>query len=191
MIDLSLSALAIGLGLVMALPAVFGLAQPEKFKSFARQFPRSNSWGYFLMILGTFWFVRNVGQEQVADFASYKNILLAFFAGVGIASCIFVRDFLAVRGLAVVMLLLAKWMVDTGRPMLPDTGWVVIWQGLAYVFVVFGIWFTIAPWRLRDFIHWATANDQRIRMISGARLGVSLLIILLGATVYRTALAGQ
>jgi len=36
--------------------------------------------------------------------------------GGGILSCVFVRDFLAVRGLAVVMLLLGKLMVDTGRP---------------------------------------------------------------------------
>mgnify|MGYP001125099086 CR=1 FL=1 len=36
----------------------------------------------------------------------------------GLGACIFVQDFLAVRGLAVVLLLLAKLMVDTGRPAL-------------------------------------------------------------------------
>jgi multisubunit Na+/H+ antiporter MnhG subunit len=191
MTHVSLSSFAIGLGLVFALPAVFGLTAPDKFRNAMREFPRSNTWGWFLMLLGTAWFVYNVGQEQVADFQSYKKILLTFFAGVGIASCIFVRDFLAVRGAAVVMLLLAKGMVDTGRPLLGASGWVVLWQAWAYVFVVAGIWLTVSPWRLRDLIHWATADERRIRITCGARLAFCLLIVLLGATVYRTAQAGQ
>jgi len=191
MTSVSLSTFAIGLGLVFALPAVFGLAWPGKFRNAMREFPRSAAWGWCLMGLATAWFVYNVSQEQVADFQSYKKILLSFFAAVGIASCIFVRDFLAVRGAAVVMLLLAKWMVDTGRPLLGTTGWVVLWQAWAYLFVVAGIWLTVSPWRMRDFIHWATANEQRIRITCGARLAFALLIVLLGATVYRTAQAGQ
>jgi multisubunit Na+/H+ antiporter MnhG subunit len=191
MTHVSLSSFAIGLGLVFALPAVFGLTAPDKFRNAMREFPRSNTWGWFLMLLGTAWFVYNVGQEQVADFQSYKKVLLTFFAGVGIASCLFVRDFLAVRGAAVVMLLLAKGMVDTGRPLLGATGWVVLWQAWAYVFVVAGIWLTVSPWRMRDLILWATANERRIRITCGARLAFCLLIVLLGATVYRTAQAGQ
>lgn len=189
--NVSLSSFAVGLGLITALPAVFGLTSPDKFRATMRQFPRSNNWGWFLMLLGTAWFVYNVDQEQVADFQSYKGILLSFFAGVGIASCIFVRDFLAVRGAAVVMLLLAKWMVDTGRPFLGTSSWVLVWQFWAYVFVIAGIWLTVSPWRLRDIINWVTASEQRIRVTCGARLAFCLLIILLGATVYRSAHAGQ
>jgi len=191
MFDVSLSNLAMALGLLMAVPAVIGLTSPEKFKAAMRQFPRSNSWGYFFMLLGTVWFVHNVNQEQVADFQSYKKILLGFFAAVGIASCIFVRDFLAVRGAAVVLLLLAKWMVDTGRPLIGESSWVILWQAWAYIFITAGIWLTVSPWRLRDLIHWATDNEQRIRITCGARLAFCLLIVLLGATVFRTAQAGQ
>ena len=89
------------------------------------------------MVLGTVWFLYNLSQESISDFAAYKNILVALFAAVGIGSCIFVQDFLAVRGLAVVFLLLAKLMVDTAR--WEDTPWrlvIVVW---AYLFVVAGI----------------------------------------------------
>ncbi|HAV61783.1 MAG TPA: hypothetical protein DCY13_05400 [Verrucomicrobiales bacterium] len=189
MTTVSLSSFAIVLGLILAAPAVFGLTSPDKFRAVMRGFPRSNAWGYFLMLLGTAWFVHNVNQEQVADFQHYKGYLLSFFAGVGIASCIFVRDFLAVRGAAVVMLLLAKWMVDTGRPLLGESAWVLLWQTWAYVFVVAGIWLTISPWRLRDLINWATENERRIKATCGARLAFCLLIVLLGATVFRTAQA--
>ncbi len=191
MTNVSLSTFAIGLGLVLALPAVFGLTAPEKFRTALREFPRSTAWGWFLMLLGTAWFVYNVSQEKIADFESYKKILLGFFAAVGIASCLFVRDFLAVRGAAVVLLLLGKWMVDTGRPLLGTTGWVLLWQAWAYGFVVAAIWLTISPWRLRDLITWITASERRIRIACGTRLAFCLLMVLLGATVYRTAQAGQ
>jgi hypothetical protein len=47
------------------------------------------------------------------------------------------------------------------------------------------MWFTISPWRLRDMINWATANDSRTRNLSAARLAFGLLFVVLGLTVYR------
>src|SRR5439155_22741864 len=84
--------------------------------------------GYALMLLGTSWFLWNLNAENISDFAAYKRLMLIGFAAVGVATCIYVRDFLAVRGLAIVFLLLAKLMVDTAR--WADTGWrlvIVTW----------------------------------------------------------------
>jgi hypothetical protein len=111
--------------------------------------------------------------------------MLAVFAAVGIGSCIYVQDFLAVRGLAVVLLLLAKLMVDTGRPHLGETPWVYVIQTWAYVLVVAGIWFTISPWRLRDLLNWATATEQRVKIGSSIRLAFALFVIVLGMTAFR------
>jgi hypothetical protein len=91
-----------------------------------------------------------------------------------------------VRGLAVLLLLLAKVMLDTGRPHLGETPWVLLIQTWAYVLVIAGIWLTISPWRLRDFINWATATEQRIKIGSGIRLAFALLVVLLGFTAFRT-----
>ena len=155
---LSLSVLAIALGLGVALPQIYGLVKPEAFGVAVRKFPRSLPWGYALMVLGTGWFLFNLSQESIADFAAWKNVLFLGFAAVGIGSCFYVQDFLAVRGLAVVLLLLAKLMVDTGRPQLSRTPLVLVVQLSAYVLVVAGIWLTVSPWRLRDFLNWTTAN---------------------------------
>src|SRR6478736_3143999 len=141
-----LSTLAIVLGLGMGLPQIYGLLKPAEFAASVRRFPRSLPWGFALMILGTLWFLYNLSQESISDFASYKNVLYALFAGVGIGSCIFVQDFLAVRGLAVVFLLLAKLMVDTGRPYLGQSPFVLVIQAWAYVLILAGIWFTVTPW---------------------------------------------
>jgi hypothetical protein len=181
---LKLSTLSVLLGLAMGLPQIYGLVRPDAFAVAVRKFPRSAPWGYFLMLLGTAWFLWNLSQESIADFASYKNILFAFFAAIGIGSCIFVRDFLAVRGLAVVLLLLAKLMVDTGRPVLPQTHWVLVIQGWAYLLVIAGIWFTISPWRLRDLLHWGTANEKRLKTGCALRLAFGLFVAVLGLTVF-------
>jgi hypothetical protein len=182
--NLKLSTLAIVLGLAVGLPQIYGLTNPKGFTSAVRQFPRSIPWGCALMLLGTGWFVWNLSQEAISDFASYKNVLMALFAGVGIGACLYVQDFLAVRGLAVVLLLLAKLMVDTGRPHLGETCWVLLIQGWAYTLVLVGMWLTISPYRLRDFVEWCTANERRIKIGCGLRLAFGLLVVVLGLTKF-------
>src|ERR1041385_9005977 len=182
--QLRLSTLAIIIGLVMGLPQIYGLMNPESFRTAVRKFPRSVPWGFALMLTGTAWFLYNLSLESISDFASYKNFLFGGFAGVGIGTCIFVQDFLAVRGLAVVLLLLAKLMVDTGRPSLDHTGWALVFQTLAYVLVIVGMWLTISPWRLRDLLDWATATEKRIKVGCGVRLAFGLVIAALGFLKY-------
>ena len=183
---MNLSLLTILLGVGMGLLQVYGLVNPAGLATAARRFPRNLPVGVVLMLLATVWFAWNVNVEPIADFSVFKPYMLGAFIAVGILSCVFVQDFLAVRGLAVLMLLLAKLMVDTGRPHLGESPWVGVIQGWAYLFVVFGIWFTITPWRLRDLIVWATATEARIRLLSGIRLAFAAFVLVLGLTVFRT-----
>src|SRR5438445_6476385 len=177
---IKLSTLTILLGLGLALPQIYGLMNPAGFASAVRKFPRSLPWGYLLMVLATAWFLWNLSQESIADFASYKNVLMLGFAAVGFGACVYVQDFLAVRGLAVVLLLLAKLMVDSGRPHLSETPWVVVIQAWAYLLVLGGMWFTVSPWRLRDFLEWGTANEKRIKVGCGIRLALGVFVAILG-----------
>jgi hypothetical protein len=182
---LTLSLLSILLGAGMAAPQIYGLARPKEFAASVRKFPRNFAAGVGLMLLATAWFVWNVNIEPIADFSAFKPHMMIGFAAVGVLSCIFVRDFLAVRGLAVVLMLLGKLMVDTGRPHLGESPFVLVIQSWAYVLVIAGIWFTVTPWRLRDLLEWATANETRIRLGSGIRLAFALFIVALGLTVFR------
>lgn len=182
--QINLSMLAVILGLGMGLPQIFGLLKPAAFAAAVRKFPRSLPCGIALMLLGTAWFVWYLSLESISDFAAWKPYLLAGFAAVGIASCVFVQDFLAVRGLAVVFLLLAKLMVDNSH--LAYTDWRLVIVTWAYVLVIAGIWFTIWPWHLRDLLNWATANEKRVRLGSAIRLAFGLFVAVLGFTVFRT-----
>ena len=182
---LKLSTLSILIGLGMALPQIYGLLKPKEFAASVRKFPRSVPIGIALMLLATAWFLWILTQEAVSDFATYKNVLFLLFAGVGVGSCIVVQDFIAVRGLAVLFLLLAKLMVDSGRPMLAKTHWTLVIQTWAYLMVLAGIWLTVSPWRLRDFLNWATQSETRIRVGSVIRLAFALFVIVLGLTKFQ------
>jgi hypothetical protein len=184
MSPLKLSTLAIILGLGFGLPQVYGIVKPDSFAGAMRNFSRSVKWGYALMLLGTAWFLWNLSLESISDFAAWKNVLYVLFAAVGVGACVYVQDFLAVRGLAVVLLLLAKLMVDTGRPKLTDTAWVWVIQTWAYVLIVGGIWLTVSPWRLRDFLEWDTANHKRIKIGCGIGLAFGLFVAVLGFTKF-------
>ena len=183
--QIKLSTLAVIMGLGLGLPQIYGLMNPAGFAARVRKFPRSLPMG--------------VGADAAGDgvvpvlfepgigvgFCVRQAVMLGGFAAVGIGSCVFVQDFLAVRGLAVVFLLLAKLMVDTGRPWLDKTDWVLVNQTWAYVLVVAGIWFTIWPWHLRDLLNWATANETGARRQRDPA-GVRVVRGGLGFTVFRT-----
>ena len=179
---MKLSTLAIALGLLMGLPQIIGIVNPKGFASGVRKFPRSLPWGYALMIFGTAWFLYYLSLETNSDIAPYKKYLFAGFGFVGIASCFYVKDFLAVRGLAVVSLMLAKLMVDTARWAETDWRWVI--SGWAYFLVVMGMWLTISPWRLRDFLNWGTATEKRVKIGCALRLAFGLFVAVLGFTVF-------
>jgi len=182
---LNLSTLAILVGLGMGLPQIYGIVNPQGFAASVRKFPRNVPLGILLMLLATGWFEWNLNREAISDFGSYKPMLMLLFGAVGVGSCFFVQDLLAVRGLAVCLMLLAKLMVDTGRPYLGTTHWVLVIQTWAYVLVVAGIWFTVSPYKLRDLLNWATADENRIKIGSVIRLAFGLFVAVLGFTKFQ------
>lgn len=179
---MKLSMLSKLLGLGMAALNLFGLIKPAGFAAAARRFPRSLPLGYLLMLLGTAWFIWNVNHESLADFEGMKPFLYVLFAGVGVGTCFFVTDFLAVRGLSVVLLLLAKVMFDAER--WEESQWRLVIAVWGYLLVLAGMWFTVSPWRLRDLINWNTANEKRTRLCCGLRVGFGLFVALLGFAVF-------
>jgi hypothetical protein len=179
---IKLSTLSICLGALVVALNVLGVIQPARFAAAVRKFPRSVPVGYVLTLGGTVWFMWNVWHESLADFESLKPALFTLFIAVGLGTCVFVQDFLAVRGLSVLLLLLAKLMVDTER--WANTEWRMVIAAWAYVLVVAGVLFTVSPWRLRDLLYWNTANTTRMRLGSALRCAFGIFVAVLGFTVF-------
>lgn len=183
MTGIKLSTLSFLLGIGFALPQVYGLLHPGKFAARLQRFPRNRAWGCLLIAVATVWFLYNLGQEHISDFAPYKPYMYVGFTALGVLTCIFVPDFLAARGLALILLLLAKIALDTQR--WEETGWKNVITAWAYVWAIAGMWISVSPWRLRDWIEWNTATEQRVRVGSALRLVFGLFVAVL-ALHFRT-----
>jgi len=180
---MTLSTLAIIIGVVFSIPQIFGLVNPKAFADQARKFHRNEAVGFALMGIGTLWFLQNLNNEAIADFAAYKKLMLTGFGLIGVATCIYVRDYLAVRGFAICLLLSAWATLNYTR--WAESEWRLVLVVWAYIWIVVGMWFTVSPWRMRDYLQWLTANEQRIRISSAARLCFGIFVALLGVTVFR------
>lgn len=171
------------LGVGIAIPQIWALLKPAQFSVALRKFPRSEIWGYLLMAVGASWFLYRLNQEAIAEFAAYKTWMLVGFGSVAVAACIFVQDYLAVRGMCITMLMLAGFTLSKTR--FAETPWRLVLVIAAYIWVITSMWWMISPWRVRDLIAWATATPQRLRSLAAARLAFAVLVIVLGATVYK------
>ncbi len=180
---MTLSTLAILIGSGTSAAALYSLLQPAGAIRFARAFPRSEAIGWVLMLLGTAWFVYNLNYEAIADFAAYKKYMLTGFGALGVLTCFFVRDFLAVRGAAVCLLLLAWFTLNRTR--WEESPARVLLVALAYCWVIAGMWFTISPWRVRDIINWWAASEARFRIGSAIKLVLGGVVLILGFTAFR------
>ena len=181
----SLANISLALGALLLLKGAFAFASPKAFTKLAHGFPRNTALGVVLMLAATGWFLSIAQAESFADFENIKPIILGVFGLVGIATCIFVRDFLPVRALAVLLLLVAKIMVDAGRPHLAVTQLVLVNQYLAYVFIVAGMWLTVSPYRLRDWQDWILASATRLKIAAAAWVGFGGFLVWLGLTVFK------
>jgi hypothetical protein len=180
---MTLSTLAIIIGAVTCAGALYALLRPATVMRQARAFPRSEPIGFVLMALGSAWFVYNLNNEAIADFAAFKKYMLTGFGALGLLTCIYVRDYLAVRGLAVCLLLLAWFTLNRTRWEESPARLVLV--VCAYLWVIGGMWLTIAPWRLRDLINWWTAKETRFRMGSILKIVLGATILVLGFTAFK------
>lgn len=80
------------------------------------------------------------------------------------------------------MILFAKLIVDTAR--WHESDWRLVLVTLAYIMVVTGMWLTASPWRMRDLIQWATAEESRYKKLSIGRAAFGILLVILGLAVF-------
>jgi hypothetical protein len=180
---ITLSQLCLALGAGMILTHGWALLRAKPAAEWLRQFHRNYGLGVILMLLGTAWFEWNLYQEQLQDIAAYKNLMLIGFGAVGLGCCLFVRDFLSVRGLTVFLLMLAWLMCEKARWQDSNFRWAV--AGWAYVWVLGGLWLSVSPWRLRDWLAWVTATEGRLKLAAAGGVVWGLFIGGLGLTVFK------
>jgi len=156
------------------------VGNPKATAAFAHRFPRSVLSSYFTMGLATAWFLYHVAQLGEADFGAYRGYLFLGFLAVAVLSFVHVKDFLAVRGLAI-LALLSAWVVLTPA-YLQEPASRLFLVGLVYLWIVLALYVGVLPYRLRDFFQWLFATDLRPKVLGGLLLGYGVLLQIVAFT---------
>lgn len=146
-----------------------------------RAFPRSRTATYLVFGAAALWFLYQVWNLSAADFGEYHVYLTIGFALVAALAFKCVPDFLAVRGLSILVLmgafpLLMAGYLRFGHPQ------IYFQKVLLYVAISLAIWLGAQPWRMRDFLEWLFARRERTRAIAGLAVGYGLLLAVLAFT---------
>ena len=176
--EISLANLSMILGVMALAKGVYFITAGKKACEMIKAFPRNENAGYLLIIISMVWFLLILKDENMADFEKYRTAFNVFILATGIGSCLYLKDFLAVRGAAVLMMLIAKLIVDTAR--FHESEWRLVLVTAAYLMVIGGMWFTVSPWRMRDLFAWGTADEKRFMILCGVRIGFGILLLVLG-----------
>lgn len=147
----------------------------------AKSFPRSRRAAWVLFGAGTAWFLYIVTRLTEADFGTYKLVLFVLFAAIAILSFKLVPDFLAVRGLAVLVLLAAGSFLSAAF-MQWDFPQRLLMVAFVYVAIIAALFLAGYPYRMRDFLEWLFARPSRVRAAGALCAGYGLLLAIVSFT---------
>jgi hypothetical protein len=170
--------------LVLLLLGGLYLWSGELWKRAVCGFGRSIPAAWVTMGLGGGWFLWKIWNLSQADFGDYRMQLFLFFGVVILGSFWVVRDFLAVRGAAILSLLLALEGLKSafGWYELPQRLWLV---SLLYLLILLALFLGTVPFYWRNWHAWLYAADRPVRArILGAVLTGYGLILLVTAFSY-------
>ena len=132
---------------------------------------------------GALWFlymVWNISQADLVVFDSPKPFVL-IFAVIALAAVYYMPDFLAVRGICVIVLL-AAWKILCGLFGEYDHPLRLFVTVLAYAAVIKALVFACVPWLARDWLDWLFARAQRPRALGAAVLAYGALLAVIAFT---------
>ena len=156
-LDLRLVGFVVGAALVIV--HLLGIIQGKEVRGLLKAFPRSKIMGIILLLIATTWAFWLVSTMDLGEFTSYRTPLM-ILVPVACGLCIkFVDEFLPVRALGILLLLLAEPVLDAAF-LRPETSRLLL-VVLAYVWIVFGMFWVGMPYLLRDQIAWLLKSNNR------------------------------
>jgi hypothetical protein len=167
-------------GLFLVIIHALALWKPAGTQAWLRAFPRSKPLGMLLLVVSAVWAWILIKNIDLGEFTNWRERLLFFIPIAAVLTGIYVQEFLAVRTLGIVVLLAAEPLLEAAF-LRPETGRLFL-VVLAYVWIVFALFWIGMPYTLRDQIGWVTGDQKRWRAAAFAGLAYGALLLLLPAT---------
>ena len=162
-------------GLFLALVGGLLLWNNSAIGSTARALPRSNRAAWLFFGAGAAWFLWRLsllGESDLIFFKTPQPVMLAFGL-LSLLAFIYTPDFLAVRGLSVLMLLAAEPLLYAAYMEYSHPQRLLMVTAV-YLGLAAALYLAAAPYRLRDFFEWLFRQPARPRLIGAIVLAYGL-----------------
>lgn len=176
----------IGLHLLM-------LLKPEATQRFLNKFPRNDQLGQILLGIGLAWFWLLIAPASLGKLGALAMDLGEFNGAKGmlriavpialILVCRSVRDFLAVRALGVLGLMVAAPLLSAAFLKTPESRLLV--PIFAYGLLTASMFCVGMPYLFRDAVTWVTAVQKRWTLLSLAGLGYGIATLVCAFCFWR------
>lgn len=180
--DFSLSTVTLVIGVLYLLGHLPGVFWPKDFRRMLKGFPRNYPLGVVLTLAAGIWFCWLTATTDLGEMSGLRNVLVLAWAVGAVLMMVFVPTFLAVRGLAFLLLLGTEVILSSA--FLVDSNARLVMTVLAYIWAVVGMILVASPYYLRDGLEIAVATPQRCRLLSVAGAAFGVVLLALGAFVY-------
>ena len=169
------------------------LARPTMVQGFLKKFPRNDQLGQIGMGIGLAWFWLLIAPDNLGKLSALSMDLGEFNSAKGLLQwavpislilvCRSVRDFLAVRALGLVGLMVAAPLL--GAAFLKDPSSRVLVPLYAYAVLTASMFCVGMPYLFRDAVSWVTADQKRWTLLSVAGLGYGVATLICAFAFWR------
>ena len=168
------------LGVLYLVAHLLPLIKPFYFQDLLQKLPRSILVGYITTTIATLWGASLLNTMDLGEYNKFRTIFtLLTFVG-GTLCCFYVRDFLSLRALGVLLLLGASVILDGA--FLIDNRFKIPLVCNAYAWIILGMTLVSSPYLIRNAIQWGIAELRRWQLLMS--LGVIWGFIVLGLGIF-------
>jgi len=170
------------LGLALLFTHLWAWKNAEKTKAFLRSFPRHYGWGVLLLSIGFIWGMMLLAYMDMGEFFFLRKWFLALVPLGFVLVLTYVKEFLAVRALGSLMLLVAGPVLASAflQPQLTR----LLLPTLAYAWIIVGMFFVGMPFLMRDWTTWLLAKEGRWQLAIWSGVAYGAVLLVLAVTTY-------
>jgi len=173
---LPLKAVGLVIGIWLIASHIFALLKPDIVKPWLKAFPRNEKIGIPLVIFCFAWGFVIWSCMDLGEFYKIERVVQIIIAGVCIGVVTQIREFVAVRALGFLLILVAAPILDSAFLQEPQSRLLLV--ALAYAGAVKGMFWIGIPYLMRDQINWVLAKNIRYKggAIAGAIYGALVFV---------------
>jgi|GEM_PF-3066879 len=166
------------LGFLLILTGVGMFFLKETHQTMGQKLLRNNMIGMAVFVIACIWFLLKIADLGEADFGQYKHWLLLLFGFAFTGCCIYWKDFLIVRGIAMLALMSIHKLLNVGYM----SGAVVhpFISLFFYIWIIIFMYIGVYPYVLRNILPVLFGKNCRYIKYIGVIFmlyGISLIIL--------------